>query len=260
MSVTELSIASTLRQLNLLFKVTGVDLDRKKNNYFSVFMFYHNLVTLQLDLCAALWFMFDGLTNGSDFVKLTYSAPCITFTILSNFKVSVYIINEQTMNNLIKVLSEMEQRNVGEVTKEKEAILKEEIHFLHKLIRVLNYAYLGLIIGFAINPLSVLVYKYYRFNKTELILPYLVKYPFDEYDVRIWPFVYLHQVHAVVIVILNLMTIDYMFYTYATYITVQFRLLQHEFGRVMSNPATRTFKEMETKLCSLVKWHIELIE
>ncbi|KAL4713764.1 hypothetical protein ACJJTC_004295 [Scirpophaga incertulas] len=206
MSVTELSIASTLRQLNLLFKVTGVDLDRKKNNYFSVFMFYHNLVTLQLDLCAALWFMFDGLTNGSDFVKLTYSAPCITFTILSNFKVSVYIINEQTMNNLIKVLSEMEQRNVGEVTKEKEAILKEEIHFLHKLIRVLNYAYL------------------------------------------------------VVIVILNLMTIDYMFYTYATYITVQFRLLQHEFGRVMSNPATRTFKEMETKLCSLVKWHIELIE
>ncbi|VVC86895.1 unnamed protein product [Leptidea sinapis] len=60
--------------------------------------------------------------------------------------------------------------------------------------KVLNIV---LVMTFFVSPLVLVVVKYFKTNEWKLLLPFLITYPFDPYDIRYWPFVYIHQIWSV---------------------------------------------------------------
>ncbi|CAH2242247.1 jg25180 [Pararge aegeria aegeria] len=104
--------------------------------------------------------------------------------------------------------------------------------------------------------------KYYQTEEVELMLPFLIIYPFDSHDIRYWPFVYLHQFWSVSVVLLNICAADYLLYICCTYLGVQFRMLQHNIENVVEKKSVlleHELEELQKKYCQLIKWHQELI-
>lgn len=56
---------------------------------------------------------------------------------------------------------------------------------------------------------------------------------------------------------------DYLFFTCCTYIRMQFRLLKHDFEKIISiTKHSEEYDDLEfkTKFIGLIKWHQDLIE
>ncbi|XP_063834033.1 odorant receptor 4-like [Ostrinia nubilalis] len=141
--------------------------------------------------------------------------------------------------------------------KENDVIYKDEISFLHSLIKVLHIAYSVLVMMFLVNPLILIGYKYYRTKEWDLVLPFLILYPFDSHDIKYWPFVYLHQIWSNVVVNVYICSSDFILYTCCTFITIQFRLLQSEIKDLVKE--NTTLKNFKTSFREMVMWHQDLI-
>lgn len=142
---------------------------------------------------AICWFI-QGAGQGESLTALTYAAPCITFTFLTNSKALSILFYENEVNKLISCLKELEkkQANLQEFD-ERTKIIKKEIKILHQILKVYNVFNWAVIITFNLLPLTVMAIKYFATHEIELLLPLLIAYPFNPFNIFVWPFVYFHQ-------------------------------------------------------------------
>ncbi|CAG4995048.1 unnamed protein product [Parnassius apollo] len=136
------------------------------------------------------------------------------------------------------------------MAEEKEAIIADERRFLNNIIKMLNIVNMMLVVTFTSYPLILTLIEYLRTKEVELMLPLLIVYPFNSYDIRYWPFVYLHQIWTGCVTLLGIYSADYLLFTFCTYISIQFRLLQHDMENIIpdlgKNNLTR-FRDEEFK-------------
>ncbi|KAJ0171910.1 hypothetical protein K1T71_012673 [Dendrolimus kikuchii] len=260
---------STLKRTEFLYRYAGINIrsgERKASDKFkSRCVYIFNFFWLNIDLAGGIWWFIDGVKRGKDFFGLTYIAPCISLTTLANIKSIFIVLNEDKVHKLIDAIKALElKENSRKFVEKKKAIMKEETDFLNVVIYVINILYLVLVVAFAIMPLVVIAVKYANTHELELILPFLILYPFDPFNYKVWPFVYLHQFWSECIVSLDICGVDHFFIMCCTYLRIQFRLLRHDFENIISirsnNRLVMDDDDFRAKFIELIKWHQKLIE
>ncbi|XP_075985871.1 odorant receptor 67c-like [Anticarsia gemmatalis] len=268
MSEPALLIDKTIKKYNYIFLSTGINVKAgektKKDILRSRFVFIFNFIWMNGDVVGAFLWFFTGLAQHKGFTELTYVSPCITISCLGNLKAYYMIVHEKTVDSLLNILRKLEidqQNRRG--TPETEIITATEHNYVNRVMKVLNIFYIILIICFGLNPLMLVLINYLTTNKVELLLPLLIVYPFDPFDLRYYPWVYLKQFWSDIVVILGIFAADFVFYVFCTYLRMQFRLLGYYLQQaVPSDQKTMTLLEIEAtklKIVDLVKWHQQLI-
>nr|AQQ73495.1 olfactory receptor 12 [Heliconius melpomene rosina] len=251
----------SLEIVKFVFTLSGITYKSKKLNTKEKLIvrsiYYFNFVSVNSDVVGAVYCFIDGVQTGKTFVELTYIAPCITFAILCSLKAFCMFHYEDHVSDLIDQLRDLDNKR-----KDESDIKKRETNFLHAILKASNIINLMLLLTFCVSPFILIAYKYVKTSEVELFLPLLIKYPFDSYDIKYWPYVYVHQFWSVVLVIVNLSVSDYLLFICCTYLRIQFRFLQKDIREIVTSNRKLTEPELvllQEKIVNLVKWHQELI-
>lgn len=189
----------TLQKLDLVFRCGGINIkssEKKSNDYIkSRIVYIINFLWLNTDVAGGLYWLIDGIRTGKDFLEITYNAPCMVFCALANIKGLMLIKNEKAIHKLIEILRNLERKAKRKgLSIEEDDLINKEKDFLNNVIKVISWLYVIVDTLFALTPIVIILVKYSNTAKLELILPFLVMYPFDPFQWKVLPFVYLHQV------------------------------------------------------------------
>lgn len=183
----------SLDKMKFIFTSSGVTYQSKKLSTKEKFkiraVYIFNFISVNSDLLGAIYCFIDGVHTGKTFVELTYIAPCVTFACLCNVKAIFMIIYEDHVCDLIDQLRVLDNAR----TKDDDNIKKDDTNFLHMVLKTANVLNAMLFLTFMISPFILIAYKYVRTNEIELVLPLLIKYPFDSYNIKYWPIAYITQ-------------------------------------------------------------------
>ncbi|XP_013147729.1 PREDICTED: odorant receptor 4-like [Papilio polytes] len=238
----------SLNKISFLFRYGGLSLaSRTRTTTQTVkirLLYLFNSFWLNVDLAGGIYWFIDGLKNGKSFIELTYIAPCIALAFMANIKSLFMIVNETRIDEMIDILRSLEVtvKNSKRV-ESKEEIVAREKSFLYCVIKMLNILNVVVVLTFSISPFVLMLIKYMKIKELELMLPFFIIYPFDSYDIRYWPFAYLHQFWSEWVVILDICSADYFFFTCCSHIRTQFLLLAYDLENIipdLDNSITQT--------------------
>ncbi|KAI5646642.1 7tm odorant receptor domain-containing protein [Phthorimaea operculella] len=110
-------------------------------------------------------------------------------------------------------------------------------------------------------PLTLTVRNYIQTHELNPMLPFFVVYPFNAYDLRAWPFVYIKQIWSEILVVLSVCGADFIFFITSTYIRIQFQLLAYEVQRLVDGDRQDLSADagFRAKFEDIVKWHQQII-
>lgn len=185
----------SLRKIEYLFRWSGMHLRNRENyNVIKSRVLYAFNFTLLIINCfgAFFWFMKQA-AKGESLISLTYAAPTVTLGFLSVLKSLSFMWYHDCVDKLVYKLRKLETKAESNIVANK-ALVEEPINFLHFVIKVSNVFNWLLIVAFPLMPLATTAYNFFVLNKVELLLPFLVEYPFDPYDIRVYPFVVLDHI------------------------------------------------------------------
>ncbi|KAL0810925.1 hypothetical protein ABMA28_010223 [Loxostege sticticalis] len=260
----ELLFDKSLHNITFIFRLTGLNIENKKRNYKQNCIFLFNLLWHETDvICALLWAIY-GIFSGESFTEVTHIVPCVIFGILADVKAICLLIKEDKVYILINNLRDSETKSKDFVNIERNSLIQPDFKRLNNIIKALNIINSLMFVVFDGFPLLFIALKYLTTGKLELLLPFLDVYPFDSFDPRYWPFVYIHQFWSACIALLNVCAIDYFFFTCCTHIRIQFKLLQHQFQEIIANrsiSAVVSINQMSIRaqFKDLIKWHQNII-
>ncbi|XP_028167115.1 odorant receptor 4-like [Ostrinia furnacalis] len=254
----------SLKKITFAFRLTGLNIENDKRNFKQNCVYLFNFLWLNTDIVGALQWVLYGIASGKNFTELTYVAPCLTLSILGDIKAVFMILNEKKVHILMDNIRSLELKAKEFENSEREDMIKPEIKFLNIIISVLNVLNCLMIVVFDASPLILIAVKYFTTGQLELMLPFLDVYPFDSFDLRYWPFAYIHQIWSECIVLLEICATDYFFFTCCTHIKIQFKLLQHQFQEIIPSRSVSAVDSIyqaaiRTKFQELIKWHQEII-
>ncbi|CAH0669145.1 unnamed protein product [Spodoptera exigua] len=109
---------------------------------------------------------------------------------------------------------------------------------------------------FALGPVFVILPHYFKTNEVKLEMPFIAYYPFNEFDVRIYPFLYVHQLWTALSATLMVYGPDCFFFTCCTFIHIQFAILSYDMERLVNDDSRICDRN---RLKELVVRHIELM-
>ncbi|XP_061729085.1 putative odorant receptor 92a [Cydia pomonella] len=236
----------SLKSIEFLFKYVGIYLDRTILNtaehiikFRSLYVI--NFLWLNTDVIAEILWIIQGALHGKSLIELTYIVPCTTLCMLANIKTLSLVFNDVKVKQLFEQLRNMENNiNIDdEVVKKK--IVVDGKKFLRAVIKALRVINTLTLILFSVSPLLFMGLEYKKSGQIELVLPFLIVYPFNPYDIKYWPFVYVHQVWGTYLVLTQVSGTDCLFYTSCTSICTQFRLLQNDIETIIPE---RNFDEI----------------
>ncbi|XP_053620270.1 odorant receptor 4 isoform X4 [Plodia interpunctella] len=256
-----------LKNIKFAFTWTGLSLESRKRNSIDTIkcrsLYIFNFIWLNSDIISAVSWFAEGIENGKTITELTYLFPCTTLSFLASMKSLYHIKKEDSINQIVDDLRELEANKTGDIKKIEDNINKE-IHFLNFVTSLLNTLNAMMVLVFTTSPLVLIAVKYIKTGEVELLLPFLDVYPFDPYDMRYYPFLYIKQIWSECIVLLEICACDYFFYTCCTYIRIQFLLLQQKMAEIVPDKnisfgIIRNDEEIRCKLIELIQWHQQLI-
>lgn len=132
------------------------------------------------ELCQLTWFL-QNASSGTSFVQLTNVATCVIFCLLSNIQSFYFIKYGRQVYQLIEDVRTLQSMQPGNPMDEK---------FIKSQIKLLNIAVHGLgilipvgVFSFGVSPLVTIVKNYYNTGELNLILPFLLAFPFDTNDI-----------------------------------------------------------------------------
>nr|WCC57497.1 odorant receptor 40 [Papilio machaon] len=227
----------SLKKISYLFRYGGLSLESRSRTNIQTFkirlLYLFNSFWLNVDLAGGIYWFIDGLENGKSFIELTYIAPCIALAFMANIKSLFMIVNEKRIDEMIDSLRYLEITGMNSKRVEKkEEIAAKEKSFLYCVIKMLNILNVIVVLTFSISPFILMLINYTKTMELELMLPFFIIYPFDSYDIRYWPFAYLHQFSEWV-VILDICSADYFFFTCCSHIRTQFLLLAYDLENII---------------------------
>ncbi|KAM3958422.1 odorant receptor 67c-like [Aphomia sociella] len=268
MATQQLLFDKSLKKIKFVFNWTGLSLESRKRTSIDTFkcraIFIFNFIWLNSDIFGAISWFIEGIENGKSLTELTYLFPCTSLSFLASVKSVIHINKEDIVNDLIEDMRSLERDKLDrETTVVMQEFIKRELSFLNAVVNLLNILNGMMVVVFTLAPLVLIAANYAKTNEVQLMLPFLDVYPFDPYDIRYWPFVYIKQIWSECIVLLEICASDYLFYTCCTHIRIQFQLLQR-FIKSMISSRTGSAKvlydeEQHRVFVNLVKWHQKLI-
>ncbi|KAL0811012.1 hypothetical protein ABMA28_010296 [Loxostege sticticalis] len=265
----------SLRLTQFFLLLSGIKITRTKfrksfERFFDYYLYYINQSWLYTDVCGELNWLVEGILSGKSFIDLSLTAPCITISMLATSKSIFLYLNRDIIVKVVDKLRDIhpedddfDEKTITEVkifndeqTDEEKQIVKESIKFLNFVVRLQYYICGVVIFAFPLMPVTSMAYDYYMTGTTEYKYPYLVKYFFDVYNMKMWPAVYFHHVGSTAIVGAAVFGSDSLFYTVCIYIQMHFRTLCLRCERIVTSSA----KETRENLAKAVKRHQELID
>ncbi|CAH1635269.1 unnamed protein product [Spodoptera littoralis] len=254
-----------LSQVNFFCKLLGMNIDYRGDSETLIqFLRSHKYFIAQFILfnsqnVSQISWVCEAVITGKSFLDVTYMIPCLIFCILSIFKgVSILYYAKYnyefivTMKNLLAGLTPSnEEHNIFMKTIIDKHVLMLTIIFK----RMVNIVAVCLIM-FALGPIFIMLSNYYKTKEVKLELPFIGYYPFNEYDLRIYPFMFLHQWWTSLFATLMVCGTDYFFFTCCTFIQIQFTILNYDMEKLVNDGSSSCDKD---RLKELVLRHIELM-
>lgn len=184
-----------LRMIDYTFRWSGLHLNNRKNynvNKARILYCIH-FIALNLNVAGGFWWFAKQAAKGDSLISLTYAAPSIALACLCNCKSISIMLNHDYVDKLVFKLRELESK-VDLNSIDNKSLIEEPIKFLHFVLKVSNLFNWILIVSFPSMPLARTAYNFLAFNKVELEFPFLTEYPFNPYDIKIYPFVLLSHI------------------------------------------------------------------
>lgn len=184
-----------LRVIDYTFRWSGLHLRNRENYNLAKarIVYCINFIGLNLNVAGSFWWFAKRASQGESLLSLTYAAPSLALAFLCNFKSMSIMVNHDTVDKLVLKLRELETK-VDFNSSDNKKVIDEPINFLHFVLKVSNFFNWLLIVVFPLMPLARTAYNFFALNKVELEFPFLTEYPFDAYDIKIYPFVLLSHI------------------------------------------------------------------
>ncbi|KOB69210.1 Odorant receptor [Operophtera brumata] len=178
----------TIKKFEIILHVGGFNInsgEKTSSDYIkSRIIYIINFFWLNVDLVGGIYWFIDRVSTGEDFLGLTYIAPCICLSTLATVKGLLLVLNEKHAHKLMENLRNLEKiEKERQQSQEKDDIIKKERDFLNIVINMVTWLYVIVDVTFAVGPIVIIMVKYYNAGEVELILPFLVVYPFDPFKV-----------------------------------------------------------------------------
>ncbi|XP_022829617.1 odorant receptor 4-like [Spodoptera litura] len=256
------------KRINVFLKLIGLSIDNDDHNKTMVqrlrkhWMCFIHFFSFNILVLGEIIWLIQGLIYGVTLWEITYLTPCLTLCFLGNFKVYFFLRHMHHVSELVKALRQLH----SSIKETDEGMADEAKKWLLFLTSISNLILLLFILGataFALGPFVISGSHYYTTGEIKLFVPFLIWYPFDPFDIRIWPFVYLNQLWAAWVAIFSVYGPDCFFFTCCTFIQIQFLKLQHDMetmvkegSRDREESTKNTFK---ADLVDIVNKHRELM-
>lgn len=189
---------NAINNANSFLQVTGLHLIDKKdtNKRFLRWVYlYIAFISCNVDVLAEIAWVIDGISNGMKSVELCYAAPGLTMSFLCNIKAFFFMRNERHVKDLVNSLRKLDAIN------DRFEGTREEVHI--ETINRIKIWKIGIdiekwvnriaIFTFAMIPFAVICQSYFKNGVIKLVMPFPILFPFDIFDIRIWPFMYIRQ-------------------------------------------------------------------
>nr|WCC57394.1 odorant receptor 55 [Papilio dardanus] len=255
-----------IKRVNTYLNIIGLHLKnneseqnikRLTNRWF----FCLNFLSLLYDVLGEIsWILKGSLSGDLALIDLTLLGPCIIMCFLGCVK-SYYFFKEipyafKLINELSLLPSEIKQ-----VSEEKTKYLQRNMNFLNIALKCLITLDSIGIIAFSIGPVIISISQYYKTGELNLLLPFFILYPFDAFNIYVWPFVYIHQVWSAVLAVFTVLGPDSLLYTTCVLINDHFYQLKHEVRLIFDNhdPELGIQDTLKKKIGNVVDFHMKLL-
>lgn len=140
------------------------------------------------------WFL-QNASSGTSFVQLTNVATCVIFCLLSNIQSFYFIKYGRQVYQLIEDVRTLQSMQPGNPMDESdEKFIKSQIKFLNIAVHGLGILIPVGVFSFGVSPLVTIVKNYYNTGELNLILPFLLAFPFDTNDITFWLIAYIFEI------------------------------------------------------------------
>ncbi|XP_073967424.1 odorant receptor 4-like [Choristoneura fumiferana] len=252
---------ANLEKANKVLKFIGLQTDDEESNQnftgrtlSKKFFWFFNIILYSELLGELAWFVEKG-TVGSTFMEATYTLPCVTLCLLGSAKTYYRIKYGDLINDLIRVLRKLQS------TDSESGIYKDPIAYesICKIVKKLGLAIKALtifntcgLVAFLLGPLAFMGFIYHTTGVMKLRFPFLILYPFNVLDLRVYPFVYVHQIIGGTFAVYTIFGPDCLYYLFCTFVQVQFCSLKYDLERIVperSNLQLQADKDAYSKKC-----------
>nr|WCC57577.1 odorant receptor 55 [Papilio memnon] len=222
-----------------------------------------NFLSLVYDVLGEISWMIKGSFSGDlALIDLTLLGPCLTMCFLGCVK-SYYFFKEIPLAyKLIHELNLLCSDGTKLVSVEKTKLLQRNMIFLDRALKCLITLDSIGIIAFSIGPLFISISQYYTSGELNLLLPFFILYPFDAFNIYVWPFVYIHQVWSAVLAVFTVLGPDTLLYTSCVLINDHFCQLKHEIRFIFDHHDPELGirdNGLKKKIANVVEFHTQLL-
>lgn len=190
--MAEQPLDHSLKKIKFLYQLAGMTLDDRDKSWSELFRYLFNLSWHLTDIFLAIHWFIEGAYKGLDFTELTHVMPLLWLGLMAILKSVLFIRDEKKVHELINTLRNLEETRASNPNGRK--VMADETKFLGVVIRVLILMNIILLVNFNLVPLVFIGATFYLTGELKLMLPFLDMYPFDAFDLRYWPFAYVHQI------------------------------------------------------------------
>ncbi|XP_053620269.1 odorant receptor 67c isoform X3 [Plodia interpunctella] len=255
------TLDESLGNISLPCRLVGLNIEARERKLKDNLVYWFNMIWMNLALVACFYWTYKRIVEGEDITEITYVAPGAILSIIGDFKGIFSLAYENETRLLLANLRRLEKNiNVNKLTEMELDIAKSSLIFLNRVVKIMNVLNIMMLLMYDLSPIVLMATMYYKTGTLELILPFLDIYPFDSFDLRIYPFLYFHQIWSEAIVLFQVCSADFLFYTCCTYLYKQFTHLQYQFADIISqNEVKSNPDELRQNFTILIKWHQDLI-
>nr|ALM26197.1 odorant receptor 9 [Athetis dissimilis] len=192
---------NSLKIVNFYLGLFGLAIKRRDNKSIlgfvrSYWIYIAHFSSFNLEVVAQIWWGFEAIITRKKFVEITRLVPCMVICIASLFKTLSILYYQHDNNEFIESMKGL-LVNQMDVTEEERCFKKKVIDSHVSILRHIHKKAISLItlglIMFSLAPVFTIVPEYLRSSEVKLELPFIAYYPFNEFDIRYFPLVYIHQ-------------------------------------------------------------------
>lgn len=216
----------TFSQTHLFYKLIGLRPFSHENHSSWLWdvVFWLSFVNLTASYIAEWIYLCLALGHFDSMLSIIELLPCMCFVTLSINAMAVSRFKREELVRVIDILEEQFPKGLEEQRAQK---IPDKKRLFDRLLRGFAVAFLALIVTFNFIEFGGTVVHYLNSGAWEMSLPYFLWYPFDAYDRRYFPYVYLHQTWAGFTCVFAIMAETFLIATSALQFCIQFESISN---------------------------------
>ncbi|XP_038219743.1 odorant receptor 85b-like [Zerene cesonia] len=156
------------------------------------------------------------------FEDLVVVMPCVGFVAVGSSKSYKIVRNTAVFERIIFELKEMWP--TGEMSEDKQKIARKMMKQMNIVVKGYFWCNMGLIFFYNFPPYFQIIKRMFGID-APLVLAFKYVLPFDEYQLKAYPFILLIQTNACMSIVFFMLSSDLLFFIFLSNITLQFDFL-----------------------------------